>query len=293
MTETGTAVWETPDALRLTGDGPGRFLATSLGDPDRHDVVFGGQIIAQMILAARVAGPAREKELVSVHTVFTRAATLTRPLEISVETVRDGRSAGSADVTVGQGERICARGLTLHQRAEPDLIGHQPPMPDLGGPEVAPDGTGPPPAGLVAPGTEVRVAGGADTWDPDAPVGPAELGVWLRLPDDQRHPDRPGLAQALLGYATGGFLIGTAMRPHPGIGQAMAHRGLDTGVLTHTLSFHRPIRPGRWLLMAHEGSFAGAGRAYGRAHVFDEGGELIASFVQESLLRAAHPIEHI
>ena len=91
--------------------------------------------------------------------------------------------------------------------------------------------------------------------------------------------------EALLAYATDGFLIGTAMRPHAGIGQEMAHRSLDTGVLTHTLTFHRPVPVAEWLLMAHEGAYAGGGRAYGRAHVFDRDGNLVASFVQESLIR--------
>ncbi len=85
-------------------------------------------------------------------------------------------------------------------------------MPDVAGPDESPDtGQG----GLLAPGTDLRVVDGVNTWDPEAPVGPAELFVWIRLPEG---PGGPAMAQALLAYGTDGFLIGTAMLPHAGIG---------------------------------------------------------------------------
>jgi acyl-CoA thioesterase-2 len=273
-------------AFVLKPAGESRFTASSVGDPDLHDVVFGGQILAQMVLATSAAGPVGGKGIASLHTVFARAASLRAPLEIDVETMHDGRSVGSSTITVRQGERLCARGLALHQIDGPDLIAHSISPPDVGDPEDAPSGEGSPAAGLVAPGTEVRIAGGVDTWDPDAATGPAELAVWVRLPAGAEDGTAPsGIGEALLAYATDGFLIGTAMRPHAGLGQAMAHRSVDTGVITHTLTFHRAVPLGRWLLIAHDSPFAGRGRAYGRASVFDEGGTLLASFVQESLIR--------
>lgn len=272
-----------PEAFGLQPDGENRFLASSIGDPDRHDVVFGGQILAQMIMATSVAGPGGGKALASLHTVFARAASLRRPLEIGVETIHDGRTVGSATITVTQGDRLCARGLALHQLEDPDVISHQPEMPAVGAPEDGGRGEDTPASGLVAPGTELRIVGGVDTWDPEAPTGPAELAVWIKLPPPPEPV--PAIGEALLAYATDGFLIGTAMRPHAGIGQAMAHRSLDTGVLTHTLTFHRPVPVAEWLLLAHEGAYTGRGRAYGRAHVFDGDGALVASFVQESLIR--------
>ena len=38
-------------------------------------------------------------------------------------------------------------------------------------------------------------------------------------------------------------------------------------------------------MLAHESPYAGAGRSYGRANVFTEDGELVASFVQENMIR--------
>jgi acyl-CoA thioesterase II len=144
----------------------------------------------------------------------------------------------------------------------------------------------------LAPGSDLRVVGGVNTWDPDAPVAPAELFVWVRLPSGSDGPDDAALAQALLAYGTDGFLIGTAMLPHAGVGQNMAHRNIGTGVVSHTLTFHEPVPLGQWLLLAHESPYAGRGASYGRAHVFTRDGRLVASFVQENMIRDAGPTDH-
>ena len=85
---------------------------------------------------------------------------------------------------------------------------------------------------------DVSIVGGVDLSDPDE-VGPSELDVWTRF---DGAPDDRIVDQALLAFATDGFLIGTAMRPHKGVGQAQAHVSISTGVLSHTLTFHEPLR---------------------------------------------------
>jgi acyl-CoA thioesterase II len=107
--------------------------------------------------------------------------------------------------------------------------------------------------------------------------------VWSRFPGS----DETGvIGQALLAYATDGFLIGTAMRPHRGIGQSMSHVSISTSVLSHTLTFHEPVEAGAWHLLAHRSPYAGRGRSYGRADVFTADGRLVASFVQDNMIRA-------
>ena len=72
----------------------------------------------------------------------------------------------------------------------------------------------------------------------------------------------------------------------------MAHRNIATGVVSHTLTFHEPVPVGTWLLMAHESPYAGRGASYGSAQVFTQDGRLVASFVQESMIRDAGPTDH-
>lgn len=63
-------------------------------------------------------------------------------------------------------------------------------------------------------------------------------------------------------------------------------RPVVSGVITHTLSFHEPVRATGWLLLAQHSLVAGHGRTYGSGHVFDTGGNQVASFVQENLVCA-------
>jgi acyl-CoA thioesterase II len=268
-----TALDELLAVFTLVPTGEGTWTGASLPFGE-GSVVFGGQLLAQSILAGATADPA--KEVKSIHTVFARGASSDAPLEFDVDVMQKGRSFASSTVTVRQGGRICTRSLVLLHAPDPDLIRHQPPLPEVGSPEEAV------PSSHGNGFWEIRTVGGVDISDPDA-VGPAELSVWTRFPGA---PDDPTTNQALLAYATDGFLIGTAMRPHAGVGQALAHRTISTSVITHTLTFHEPVRAGKWMLLDHGSPAAGRGRSYGRAHVYTEQGELVASYVQENMIRA-------
>lgn len=256
--------------LELEPVGPGRYRAANLATGGA--TVFGGQLMAQAVVAG-LDGSA-EQRAKTLHTVFARAAHSDRPIDIEVEQIHAGRSFGSCSVTMAQGDRVCARSLLLRSADEPDFVHHADPAPAVAAPG---DGAGPEGA------WQVRTVGDVDVDDPDA-VGPPDLDVWSRFPGA---PADPVTDQALLAFATDGFLIGTAMRPHPGVGQSQAHRSVATGVVSHTLTFHRPASASEWLLLSNHASFTGGGRCYGRADVFDTSGGLVASYVQDGLLRSA------
>jgi acyl-CoA thioesterase len=238
-------------------------------------VIFGGQLLAQSIVAASMTEP--EKAVKTVHTIFVRAGSPDAPVELSVDRMHSGRAMASCSVTIAQSDRLVARSQLLQSADEPNFIHHA---------DTAPDALGPAESAPMQeePGAwEVRVAGDADVDDTES-VGPPELDVWTRFVGA---PDEPVISQALLAFATDGFLIGTAMRPHRGVGQSQAHHTLSTGVLSHTLTFHEPVDASQWLLLSHHSTYTGHGRAYGRANVFREDGALVASFVQDAMIRPA------
>jgi acyl-CoA thioesterase II len=265
--------------LRPQSIGPGRYAVENEGDAEVRDVVFGGQLLGQMIAVATAENPG--KGVRTIHAIFARTARVSEKTEIALESIHNGRSFASANATAWQGERLCARALVLLDAPDSDLIRHSAAPPRVPGPEQAID---PGSTGLVFPGTELRIVGGVDTWSEDAPVGPAELFAWLR---HRRAADEPAVHQAILAWATDGFLIGTALRPHAGLGQSQAHKSLSTGVVGHTLTFHEPFDVREWLLIAHESVHASQGRSHGRAQVFTRNGRLVASFVQDNMIRAA------
>jgi len=258
-------------ALDLEPTGPDRYRA---GNADAgHGVIFGGQLLAQSVVAG-LAGH-EGKRVKTVHTVFARSGRPEAPVEISVDRMHDGRAFASSTVTISQGDRLCTRSLVLLTADEPDFIRHADPAPDAPGPDAAA------PAGDGEGVWQVRIAGDVDINDPEA-VGPADLDVWTRFVGAQGDP---GVDQALLAFATDGFLIATAMRPHAGVGQAQAHVTVSTGVISHTLTFHEPAPAGEWLLLSHHSPYAGRGRSYGTADVFRADGALVASYVQDAMIR--------
>lgn len=259
--------------LDLEPMGTDRYIARNL--ERTTGVVFGGQLLAQSIAAAALANP--DLRVKSMHNIFLRGGQPELPLDIEIHRVHQGRTFGAIEVSVQQEGRICTRSLLLLHRTDPDFISYQDDAPLVAPPDDLPRSPE-----AAARGWDVRIADAADFADP-ASVGPPELNVWSRF---DAVPPELWASQALLAYASDGFLIGTAMRPHPGIGQALAHVSIATSVITQTLTFHREFDAGDWLLLAHRSPYAGQGRTFGRAEVFTAEGNLVASFAQENMVRA-------
>ncbi len=237
-------------------------------------VVDGSQLLGQSIVAAHREEP--ERVVKSAHMIFSRPVLGPEPVELFLERNHAGRSFASVTATVQQAGRLCARGLLLMDRDEPDLIHHDPAWPEVGTP-----GEGWVYDELVE-GREVRVAGDGDYREPDQEASP-HLDVWIRY---AASPEEPAVRQAVLAQACGRHLIGTAMRPHDGFGESMAHRTLSTGVLTLTVRFHQDRALDDWLLYSHDALHAGRGLTDGKGRIFHCDGTLLASFEQESMIRA-------
>ena len=70
--EPAPATDQATEAFRLVRTDGNRFQAGSIGDPSTRDVVYGGQLLAQMILASDQV--AEDKDVASIHAIFARAA---------------------------------------------------------------------------------------------------------------------------------------------------------------------------------------------------------------------------
>ncbi len=263
------------DVLHLEPLGSGRYqVHQPEGSQEGGDVVFGGQLLAQMIMAAS-AEAADSMYIKSMNTVFSRPGSYAQPIHVQVESFQSGRTFGSDVVTAWQGERLLTRSLVMLTSDEPDLIAHQIDRPD----GVAGPNAGAPAPGIVFPGAEVRTAPLPD----DTVHGVPAMAFWTRTPEPV---GSLAASQAILAWATNGWLIGLAMRPHADVVRIQdSHRTLTTGVVNHTLHFHREFDAGEWLLLVHESTFAGKGRVHGRGQAFREDGTLVATFAQDSMVK--------
>jgi acyl-CoA thioesterase len=261
-----------PEVLRVEEVEPGHWSAPNpADDPEGRDVVFSGQILAQMIMASS-ADIDGAKEIKSVHAVFARAGRYSAgSLELRRDPMHSGRAWASDTVTVMQGDRMLSRGLVLLNAIEPDLMRHAPAMPDV----PTPEDCAPLTAGAVFPRAEMRAAAsvGAEPW----------LAVWVRANDTS---ESVAANQAMVAWSQPGFIIGAALRPHADVVDAtQAHRTISTGVISHTVHFHDHADASDWLLFVHEGTFAGHGRVFGQGAVFARDGSLVSTFAQDSMVR--------
>jgi acyl-CoA thioesterase II len=274
---------EVPAVLQVEDLGEGRWSAPHpADDPEGRDVVFSGQILAQMIMASDGA-VASEKEVKSIHAIFARAGTYSAGLmELRLEAMHSGRAWGSDTITAYQGDRLLSRGLVLLNTVEPDLMRHSPAMPDVPGP----DASTPNPSITVFPGAEARMVDLPEAVGAD---GSPAMYFWTRNPESY---DSVAANQAIVAWTQPGFIIGLAMRPHTEINIADAHTSISTGVISHTAHFHDHADVGQWLLVAQQASYAGNGRVFGSGSVFTQDGTLVSTFAQDSMARGvAGPID--
>jgi acyl-CoA thioesterase len=271
-----------PPMLQLEQVDEHRYSGKPEHDGERRNVVFGGQILAQMIVAAhldRNVGRTDDKEVKSIHAIFARAGDYTQPIDYDVDLMHDGRTMGSDTVTFAQNGKVMSRAMILWSRDEPDLIRH---TAHVEMPSVAePDDPGNRADGRVFPGAEGRIVDGINTWSDDEPLRPPVQNVWTRYPKTYSMP----INQAILSWATDGYLIGTAMLPHEGHNEGHAHKTISTGVVSHTLNFHDRFRADEWMLMANESIWAGRGRTHGRCNIWTQDGRLVATYTQDNLVR--------
>ncbi len=267
---------ELPDILRLTPVGDRRYQVFQPAESaEGRDVVFSGQLLGQMIMAADAAAGG-SKDVRSVHAVFARAGTYTKPIELDVDSMHAGRTWASDTVTATQDGRLLSRALILLNTIDADLMRHGRPMPS-GVPAAAE---------LVAaevqacPGAEIRPVPG----ERDDDGVPVEM-AWHRFPEAL---ESQAANQAILTWATCGNIIGLAMRPHrEQVRISDAHRTLSTGVIAHTVHYLERFDVSQWLLIVTAADSAAGGRVYGSGAVYDEEGRLVAVFHQDSMAKAA------
>ena len=272
-------------ALALEPLGDDRFRAVS--EPGRIDRLFGGQTLAQALVAASDTVDGKDPH--SLHAYFVQAGVPGEPVELAVDRVRDGRSMATRQISVLQGSRTLLTVIASFH-ANPS------------GPEQAdPPPPSPPPGELPLLQDWLRdptpeVAPMAQVWVDDPPPleirtseppnflgGPNADGTrshWMRLPRDVG--DSPLLHTALLTYASDFFLLDMIFRSYPTRVVPMTYTGIS---LDHSMWFHGPVRFDGWHQLTHQTVAISGDRGLVRAAIHDASGRLVASAMQEALVR--------
>jgi acyl-CoA thioesterase-2 len=64
---------------------------------------------------------------------------------------------------------------------------------------------------------------------------------------------------------------------------------MQVASLDHAMWFHRPLELNQWLLYAIDSPSASHARGFARGNIFSASGDLLASTVQEGLIRVRNP----
>jgi acyl-CoA thioesterase-2 len=253
--------------------------------------VFGGQVIGQALVAASRTVENRQPH--SMHAYFLLEGDPSIPIIYEVERIRDGGSFSTRRVVAIQHGRAIFFTSVSFQVAE-EGFEHQFPMPDVPMPEDLPgeadliekfiDHMPPPMKAYFASERPIEIR-------------PTDIALFMGLTPREPHrsawlkaagtlPDDPHLHQCVLAYSSDMTLLDTALVPH---GKSIFSKEILAASLDHALYIHRPFRADEWMLYVQDSPFSGAGRGLSRGLIFSRTGELIASVMQEGLIRKRRP----
>lgn len=251
-------------------------------DEDRQRV-FGGQVAGQALVAA--ARTVDDHIVHSLHSIFLHPGDPNVPILYEVDRIRDSRSFVTRRVkAVQHGRPIFHMSVSFQLPAEG--YDHQFEMP----------------APLPAPDTLADFKARLKPWKhklgdwyerprpidtrycdwhqpDDRSPGPMSENVWFRA--NGMLPDDPVLHACVVTYASDLTVLDTTLRPHGGSGLGEVFMAS----LDHAMWFHRPFRADEWLLYAQDTPSASSERGLGRGLIFTQAGSLVASVVQEGLIR--------
>lgn len=265
---------------------PDTFTAGSLPHFNRR--IYGGQVLAQSIVAASRTVPAG-RFAHSVHGYFLRPGNLEVPITLAVEELRDGRSFSARRTHALQDGVPILSLIVSFQEEQPGLEHIQEAPPRVPPPEgLTPSAELFPalrmPAEYAAPGGafDVRHVEPALYTTPD-PQRRDTQAMWLRATGSLPAGADRNLKAALLAYACDQALLEPVLRAH---GLSWSSPDLSVASIDHAMWWHREVDVTQWLLFVQDSPAAVGARGLGTARVYTRDGTLVASIAQEGLVRA-------
>ena len=270
--DVGAVLAETLEFLTVRPDGEGgdRWVGEAPGW--FGDILFGGFVIAQAIIAA-TRNPPDGRRLHSMHAYFLRPVSAVKAISYYVLPVREGRTFTTRHVEASQdGKSVLDMSCSFTADADAGCYVY-----DLPGRRDVP-----------AP-AELAVEQGPGPWVAAylGPTPPAEDGtresthrMWFRVPAEL--PDDEHLHTALLGFATDWTGIGGRPLHLEGDTQGMVS-------LDHAAWFHRRARADAWLFYDVHSLVNAGGRGLLRGTMRDREGRVVISVAQEMRLTPIDP----
>lgn len=250
--------------------------------------VFGGQVIAQALMAAQRTVSA-ERFVHSLHAYFMRPGDPLVPIVYQVDRIRDGASfATRRIVAIQHGKAIFSMSASF--QIDEGGFDHQAKIPDVPQPEQLMSEDQMRDAFLAKAPPAIR-----KYWENKRPIEirPVSLthyiskeklepqqNIWVRAVGAV--PDDPHYQAAVLAYLSDMTLLDTSLYAH---GTTIFDPAIQAASLDHAIWFHRPCKLDDWLLYVQDSPSASGARGLTRGSLFTRDGILVASMAQEGLIR--------
>ena len=255
------------------------FVGDSLMPQQR---IFGGQVIAQCLMAANQTVNAALKAH-SLHAYFLQAGDPATPIDFEVDPIRDGRSFSTRRVVARQnGEAIFNTSISFHRDEEG--VSHCFDMPEVTAPRAEADDlsqfrgftTKPGDPNLINLYQIERQRVTKYLAESQPPIGRSWFRAVGPLPEDT------AAHQAALVMISDYSLLSTVFYPQP---YTSPIKHFMAASLDHAIWFHDLGKMDEWVLYDCDTPRAGGGRGFSRGFLWAQDGTLLASTAQESLIR--------
>ena len=273
------------------GDGEDLFTGGSL--PQLSGRVYGGQVVAQGMLAAAATveddGDGDGARLPhSVHAFFMRGGHPDKPISFAVERLHDGRSFSQRRTAASQEGTSILTMLTSFQEEQEGADIHVT-APSVPRPE---DLTSALEIFRTIDHPVARFLGRTAAFDlrhveDNLYLRPAKeragrQHLWMR--SRSRIPEQTSqtVHRALLAYVCDQVMLEPVLRSQ---GLSWRSKGMSLATLDHAQWFHRDVDVGDWLLYVQDSPSSRGGRGMARAQVFDSSGRLVSTIAQEGMVR--------
>ena len=261
--------------------GPSRDVGTNR--------VYGGQVLGQALKATQHTVEST-RFIHSLHAYFLREGDHTAPIIYEVDRSRDGRSFSARRVVAIQhGRPIFTMAASF--QVEESGLSFQQVMPDVQKPESlksAKDLDAKNLHGLPEKIQQLFLHSSHFDVRPVAIESPRESGrstgpyqhLWIKTVDAL--PENRELHASLLAYVSDYGLLASALIPH---GIRFPDPKLQIASIDHAMWYHHAFRMDEWILYSCEPLSTSNARGLARGSFFKKDGTLIASTIQEGLIR--------
>ena len=247
---------------------------------------FGGQFLGQALQAAQLTVDS-DRSIHSLHAYFLRPGNVDTATDYKIEVVRDGRGFSAREVRAYQNNKELFRCTLSFATAHPGL--------EYEGPEAL---TVPKPESVSYTYNDFQAdnRSSENNWEgwkrpldiryinpPSASTTSSvteDQLMWIKI--DEPLSNDFHIHNAALAYLSDSTLVDHVLLPH---GKRWDGPGFLGASLDHSMWFHRPCRADEWLLFEQHIAWTGDGRGLAKGRLLDGSGHLVATCVQEGLLR--------